>query len=189
MLLTLIRHSKTDQDPETPITLWQLSPEGIERAQNLSQNEDMANIEVIYSSLQTKALETTLILAKPNKIPVRTDDRLTEVTSVTIKFEPDYDKYMQELTDFHNGVVDRLNGGETLQEALERMNKAIEEIVAANQYKKNIGIVSHGNVLGLFISQYTDLTPHEAQKRLKMPDYALFDWDTKTFVKPFSDFR
>jgi broad specificity phosphatase PhoE len=187
MLITFIRHSKTDQDPNTPIVLWGLTEEGIQRAKELSNNEDIKKIEVLYSSLQTKAIETALYLAKPNQIPMKFDDNLTEVTSLTKSFEPDFEKYTKQHTDSHNGVIERIDGGETLAEALERFTTALTEIVQheSAQGIQNIGIVSHGNTLGLFVTKYSTLSPLAAQKLLKMPDYAVFDWDTKQFIVPF----
>jgi hypothetical protein len=47
----------------------------------------------------------------------------------------------------------------------------------------NIGIVSHGNMLSYFTAQYTDVTPYALHDKIHMPDVAVFDWETKQFVK------
>lgn len=186
MLITFIRHSKTEPNSEIPIVLWGLTDEGIKRASDLSQSDDIRKIEVMYASLQTKAIETGLLLAKPNTIPMKFNNGLTEVTSFTINYEPDFELYQKKSDDMYSAIVERIDGGESLAEALERFNKTLNEIVSEEKDKNNIGIVSHGNMLGLFTSQYINKPPKEIQTSLKMPDYAIFDWDNKKFIKNFS---
>jgi broad specificity phosphatase PhoE len=68
MNITFIRHSKTKIEPEKPIVLRGLADEGIEKAQALSKDQAIKQLDVVYSSLQTKAIETMLYLAKPNAL-------------------------------------------------------------------------------------------------------------------------
>src|SRR5258708_15956469 len=179
MNLVLIRHSKTKRDPNVPITRWGLAEEGIEAAKKLSSNRNIQQLDLLYASLQTKALETAVILAKPNALPIKTNDGLTEITSYTNKFIPDITIYEQTLKDYYAGKTQRINGGETLQEALDRFNSAIESIVKENKDKKRIGIVSHGHILTLFSSQFKELDLYSTHLQIKQPDIALFDWNKK----------
>ncbi|MBN2100602.1 histidine phosphatase family protein [Candidatus Dojkabacteria bacterium] len=185
MQLILIRHSKTNVDPKTPICQWGLSEEGISLAQKLSNEPEVQSLDVIYSSLQTKALETALILAKPNAIPIKTDDNLTEVTSFT-KEHFGY-KYTQNVSDFYSGKVLRLANGESADEGLKRFNEAIEMIekveTAAGIFKA--GIVSHGNILSFYTAQFSDLTPIQIEQRIQMPDYAILDTRSQKITKMF----
>ena len=187
MEITFIRHSKTKVDPSIPAPLWGLSEEGVELAKKLSSNDDIRRISLFYSSLQTKALETAVLLAKPNAIPIKTDNALTEVTSFTNKFIPDTEVYEKSVKDYYSGRVARINNGETIQEALDRFNRSIQSIVEMNQGEENIGIVSHGNILTLFSSQFKDIDIYATHKQIKQPDIALFDWDNRKFTKFFGD--
>lgn len=184
MQIKLIRHSKTLVESQKPIVRWGLSEVGIERAKALSGKEIIQGVDVIYSSLQTKALETTLYLAKPNGIRIETDDNLTEITSFTNKFITKDEGYIQGVHDFYHGKVDRIAGGETAEEALQRFNTALERIVAQETKKgvKRLGIVSHGNILAHFTAQYADVTPFSLHDKIQMPDVAVLDWDTKKFT-------
>lgn len=184
MILTLIRHSKTVLEKEVPNLLWKLSDEGISLAIELAQSEVINGVEIMYSSLQTKALQTTLLLAKDNHIPIKTHSDLTELTSITNKFIEDFETTVQSL---YRGEVERVNDGESISEGQIRFNAAIEEIIETEQGKDNIGIVAHGNILSIFAAQYTDKSAYEIHKTLKMPDVAIFDWDTKKFIKFFGD--
>lgn len=181
MELVLIRHSKTKRDPRVPIALWGLSEKGIEAANKLSSDRKIQKLDILYTSLQTKALETAVILAKPNALPIKTNDGLTESTSYTNKFIPDPAIYELTLKDYYAGKIQRINGGETLQEALDRFNSAIESIVKENKDKKRIGIVSHGHILTLFSSQFKDIDLYDTHLQIKQPDIAIFDWDRKVF--------
>jgi broad specificity phosphatase PhoE len=187
MLITLIRHSKTIIEAETHALNWVLSDKGVEFAEALSQNDEIKNVNILYSSLQNKALETAVIIAKPHRIPIRTDDRLTEVTSITNKFVADPVEFERNVHDFQTGLIPRINGGETVKEALDRFNKAIEDIIKREEGKQNIGIVSHGNMLSLFSAQFINKTSYEIHKTIKMPAIAILDWDEKKFIKFFGE--
>lgn len=182
MKITLIRHSKTDVKPSTPITLWGLSRDGIDKAHTLATDEMVKDIDVLYSSLQTKAIETMVHLAKPNAIPMRTHKDLTEITSFTNKFFTG-DKYLQQIEHYYDGTIDRIAGGETIEEALDRFVSALEEIASLESGAKNIGIVTHGYILSFFTGKYSSLSPLEVHHALQQPDIAEFDWETKTFTK------
>jgi broad specificity phosphatase PhoE len=187
MKFIFIRHSKTDRNPLVPITRWGLTAAGIELAQELSHKGIVKNIDVMYASLQTKAIETALLLAKPNAIPIKTNDNLTEVTSFTGVFEKDFSIYTKNVHDFYSGELDRINGGETKTEALGRFTSALESIAKEEHGKATIGIVSHGNVLTLFSAAYKEVDCYELHTAIKQPDIAVFDWDKKRFDSFFGE--
>ncbi len=184
MKITLIRHSKTLVEPQKPIVLWGLSDEGIEKAKALSGRDVIKNIQVLYASLQTKAIETAVYFAKPNAIPLKTNNDLTEITSFTNQFITKEQGYEQGVDDFYHDTIERIADGETHQEARERFNKALANIVVEEAKKgiENIGIVSHGNILSYFTAQYANITPYELHDTIQMPDIAILDWDTKKFT-------
>ena len=184
MLITLIRHSKTKFQKDVPNVLWQLTEEGIDLASKLSLQKEIQDIEVLYSSLQTKALQTALILAKDNHIPIKTNKDLTELTSITNGFIEDFEGSVRKL---YSGEIKNINDGETIEECSVRFNNAIEEIIKTESNCQNLGIVAHGNVLSIFSSQYTDISPYDIHSKMQMPDMAIFDWDTKKFIKFYGE--
>ena len=181
MRFVLIRHSKTDRDPKVPITRWGLSDEGIELAKELSQDKIIKGLDVIYTSLQTKAIETALLIAKPNHIAMKVDDRLTEVTSFTGAFEKDFDIYTKNVHDYYSGSIERIGEGETKTEALDRFIQGLESIAEIEDNKTYVGIITHGNILALFAALYKDVDSYELHMRIKQPDVAIFDWNEKKF--------
>jgi broad specificity phosphatase PhoE len=187
MKFVFIRHSETDRNPEVPITCWGLSEQGMELAKELSKEQIIKDLDVLYASFQTKALETAVLLAKPNAVPIKADNGLTEVTSFTGVFEPDFDVYSKSIHDFYDGTIDRIAGGETKAEALKRFTDTLERIAKAEPDKSSVGIVTHGNILTLFSALYKDVDCYELHTAIKQPDIAVFDWDEKKFDTFFSE--
>lgn len=186
MKITFIRHSKTAVKPEVPIALWGLSDEGIDKAHELATDSAITEIDVFYSSLQTKAIETMVYLAKPNAIPMRTHKDLTEITSFTNKFYTG-EKYTQQVEGYYNRTIDRIANGETIEEALSRFTLALEEIIDAEHEAENIGIITHGYIMSFFTGKYTDLSPFDLHHSIQQPDVAEFDWESKSFTKLWSN--
>ncbi len=187
MKFVLIRHSKTERNPEVPILCWGLSENGIELAHKLSQENIIKKLEVVYSSLQTKALETAVLICKPNAIPIKTDDRLTEDTSFTGPFEMDGEVYTKNIHDYYFGNLERIKGGETKGEALIRFEIALESISKIEGQHSYVGIVSHGNILALFSEKYSGISSFELHTKIKQPDVAVFDFTEKKFISFFSE--
>lgn len=189
MNIIFIRHSKTFIEPEKSITLWGLSDKGIELANALSKTESIKSLQVIYTSLQTKALETALYLAKPNGIPIRANNDFTEITSFTNRFIANKKDYEKNIFDFYHDNIRNIEYGETYDESLERFNKALEQILVDEERNgiDDIGIVSHGNILAYFTAQYSNKSSYELHELIQMPDYAIFDWKTKKFIKFWGD--
>lgn len=179
MIITFIRHSISKFDPNLKVTEWDLTDKGRELARELGQNPDIQAVEKFYSSDQKKAI-LTCELVNLGKKPHIIDPGLAELTSVTIQVLDDFEKEVGEL---YTGKVERLHGGESLKEGLERFEKALERIVTKEAGIKNLGIVSHGFVLSLFANKYAGIDLVEMHHKIEMPDHALFDWETKKFSK------
>jgi broad specificity phosphatase PhoE len=184
MLITLIRHSKTKFSKDIPNVLWQLTDEGVELASQLSMQKEIKDIQVLYSSLQTKALQTAIILAKDNQIPIKTNPELTELTSITNGIIEDFEGELKKL---YSGEIKNINNGETIEEGKLRFNRAIEVIIKTESRHKNLGIVAHANVLSIFSSQFTDKLPFDIHQKMGMPDIAILDWETKKFIKFYGE--
>lgn len=179
MKLILIRHSKTVLNKEVPNQQWILSPEGILLAQKLSENQDIKKCAVIYSSFQTKAIDTALQIAKPNFIPIKCCEELTETTSLTNGW---FDNYEAEMGKWHKDNY-RINNGETKTESLNRIKKCINKILLKEKGADYIGIVSHGNVLSIFSEIFSDKKSIDIHGTIQMPGYAILDFEGKHFEK------
>lgn len=186
MNLILIRHSKSLVNPNIPIPTWGLSKEGVALAQKLNEIPQIKTLNVVYSSLQTKALETAVLATKNTGISIKVNDGLTESTSFTNKFV-NIEQLTQNTKNYYSNKNLSINNGETSEEALVRFNTAIHIITKAEIDKKNIGIVSHGNILAAFVNQYTNKSPYELVENMKQPDIAVLDWESKQFTTFFGE--
>lgn len=186
MNLVLVRHSKSLVNPDIPIPTWGLSEEGVILAKGLREITVINSLEVVYSSLQSKALETAVYMTKNSGIQIKTDNRLTESTSFTNKFV-DLEQLAQNTKDYYSNTDLSINNGETFQEALNRFMTAIENIIKAEAGKKNIGIVSHGNILAAFSNQYIHKDVYQLAESIKQPDIAVLNWETRKFTTFFGE--
>ncbi len=186
MNLVLVRHSKSLVNPGIPIPTWGLSEEGVILAKELKKIAVINSLEVVYASLQPKALETAIYMTKNSGISIKTDNRLTESTSFTNKFVS-LEQLAQNTKDYYSNKDLSINSGETFQEALDRFMEAIEDITKAEAGNKNVGIVSHGNILAAFSNQYIHKDVYQLAESIKQPDVAVLDWDTKKFTTLFGE--
>ena len=165
---------------------WGLSGEGIKRAQTLADTELIRVLDVIYASEQTKAIETMLYLAKPNAISMHVRADLTETTSFTNEFFAQ-DEHERLVREYFSGRVDRVAGGETTGEALNRFEGALASIAAECGGMASVGVVAHGGVLSLLTAKYTGRAAYEVLMALGQPEVSEFDWESKEFTKMWGD--
>lgn len=186
MNILFIRHSKSLINPDIPINTWGLSEEGVDLAKKLSNLNELKELDIIYASLQPKALETAILATKNIGIPIKIDDRLTETTSFTNKFV-NLEQLEKNTKEYYSNENTSINNGETVNEALARFNTAINDIVTAEKDEKNLGIVTHGNILASFVVQYTKGDAFELVEKIRQPDVSVFNWETKQFTSFFGD--
>ena len=145
-------------------------------------NQLPQEISTVYTSNQPKAIHTGVIAASHVHCPLHIEPNLTELTSLTNAWIEDHEKF---VNDIYTGVIERMNNGESLVEARERFAGAVEKIALGHREGDTIAIVAHGNVLALFSSMYEERGAQELQALMQMPDYAVFDWESKSFDKKF----
>lgn len=124
-----------------------LSIEGEELAKKISTNKELSNIEVIYSSSYTGAVNTSKYLAETNKIDIILEERLKERTIGELgSNEYRFLKGMQE-----HDFTYKLSGGESLEEVRTRMVECIKEILRSDY--ETVLVVSHNIALfSLFLT-------------------------------------
>jgi broad specificity phosphatase PhoE len=176
----LVRHALTRVEEDFPITTWGLTRDGIAASEDLAAMRVIRDADVVYSSSQTKAIETMMHLAKPNHIPMRVSEGITEITSFTLKFfrEPEYSA---NYDGFFGGRLERIAGGESSSEALRRFEQALDTIALTECGARKVCIVSHGAILSFFTAKHTGWGVNDIQQRIAMPDIAVFDWHSKSF--------
>lgn len=167
-IVYLIRHAETvdengirntGEDFQTINEMEILSVEGEERAKNLSENIELQNIDVIWSSNYTRAKATAKYIANQNDLQYNLDKRLCERKLGNIE---DLAKFMndKETTDPSREQLAypefRTRDGESANDTNKRMNEFIGEIL--EKYKgERIAIVSHGGSIKFYLLSYCNV--------------------------------
>ena len=150
-IVYLIRHSvrfnnkemiesyKTTQNALLKNEKIVLSVTGEKRAEILSNEEELQNIDVVYTSNCVRTLQTAKYLLEKQHLKANIDERFDEkrVGKPNDKEYPDWYTRQYEDENF------KTEGGESQAEVRERVNEAFQEVVSQNKGKR-IAIFSHG---------------------------------------------
>ena len=181
MLLYLIRHSAAAPDRDLPGPQWRLSKEGREATDALAREPFWNELHSFHTSVELKAVATAQRLAAPNDLPIRIERDLREVEGRTWVESG----YASLVRDYLAGNAP--DGWEPREEARVRVRACIEGIVERHS-DLNVGIVSHGIVLTLYLGDVLSLDANAAidlWKSIRFPDVAIFDPETKQFARQF----
>lgn len=149
-MIIFVRHCDTLKDPNKNASFWELSDAGKEQATNLAKNNLLQKAELIYASNEIKTSLSITPLAQKLNLNILINEDLGEVRRG--------DKFLskEEFELEKNKQLEDLNypafGGETGNDALERFEKAINQIILENK-EKTIIIVSHGTILNLYFAK------------------------------------
>jgi len=154
--LIFIRHPATSWERQqrylgrTDIALSQKGERQVEPLSNYLRNE---NISAIYSSNLIRAYQTASIIAKYHSLKVKKDERLNEIDfgeweGITFnQIRKRYPKIARKY--LSNPLNTRIPGGESLLKFKNRINEALEKILA--QEKGTVVIISHAGVNRIII--------------------------------------
>ena len=154
-IVYLIRHAdtvdedgirNTNEDSQMINEKEILSVKGEEQSKELSEHEDLKNIDIIWSSSYTRAKATAKYIAHKNNLPINIDSMLCErklgnleEIAVFMKDKPTRDPSREQLLDRKF----KTSNGESAEETNIRMTNFLNNIL--EQYKeKRIAVVSHG---------------------------------------------
>ena len=149
----LIRHSapfvEIDNYVDNDNVLWSefnknmiLSPQGEENAKKLCNVNELKDLNEIYASNSSRAIETAKYLAESNNIRIELDERINERefgVDYLRDLPADFTKLSFEDKNF------KVNNGESLNEVDNRLKSFISDLLDNDSNK--IAIVMHGIIL------------------------------------------
>ena len=149
----LIRHSapfvEIDNYVDNDNVLWSefnknmiLSPQGEENAKKLCNVNELKDLNEIYASNSSRAIETAKYLAESNNIRIKLDERINERgfgVDYLRDLPADFTKLSFEDKNF------KVNNGESLNEVDNRLKSFISDLLDNDSNK--IAIVMHGIIL------------------------------------------
>lgn len=123
-----------------------LSVEGEKRAEILSNEKELQNIDIAYTSNCVRTLQTAKYLLKKQNLKVNIDERFDERRSGIPNNNIVHDWWLRQYIDENY----RTEGGESQKDVRERFTEAFNEVLKANKGKR-IAIFSHGYAITFFI--------------------------------------
>ena len=135
-----------------------LSVKGEEQSRKLSENPELNNIDILWSSSYTRAKATAKYIAYRNNIEINIDASLNERKLGNLE---DLSKWMENKT---IGVVQaylqdkkwKAREGENCEEATKRVTVFLEKILKEN-IGKRIVLVSHGALISFLLTNWCEL--------------------------------
>ena len=165
--LILVKHSLPEIIPGLPARQWHLSEVGRALCKPLADKIYSYSPEVVVSSIEPKAQETTQLVANQLGLAFQTVEGLHEHERNNVQglgkaqFElavADFFKYPQQL----------VMGEETANQAHERFAAAITSLLE-NYVGKTIAVVAHGTVITLLVARRLGIEPFPFWQQLGLP--------------------
>ena len=161
-IVYLIRHAETvdengirntNEDSQMINEKEILSVEGEEQAKKLSENAELKNLDLIWSSSYTRAKATAKYIANVNNLPFNLDSDLSERKLGSLKELGKFMKDKSTRDPSQEQLLDRTfrtPNGESAEQTRERMNIFFDKILKEYEGKR-IAIVSHGGSVKFFL--------------------------------------
>ena len=170
--LVLIRHSISNPDANTPSRMWRLSHGGRQKCVQLAERLKPFSLGRIISSIEPKAIETAYLTAQQLGIPTHVADGLQEHERDKVGFFESKELFNSKVLEMFAHPEEIVFGNESANHARERFSEAINNLL--EQFpEENLGIVTHGTVMSLFVCIKNDIDVQDFWVRLEMPAYAV----------------
>ena len=139
-----------------------LSSEGEKRAQILSKEKELQNIDIVYTSNCVRTLQTAKYLMESQNLKAHVDERLDERRVGKINDQEVQDWFTRQYID----IDYKTEGGESMREVRNRFGQVIDEILEKNENKR-IAVFTHGYAITTFLLKYCKLA-HISEERLEV---------------------
>lgn len=153
-IIYLIRHAETvnengirntNEDAQMINEKEILSVNGEEQARKLSENIELKNVDVIWSSNYTRAKATAKYIAYNNNLPINLDSNLSERKLGNLKELGEFMKGKKSHDPSQEQLLDtrfKTSDGESAEETKQRMTMFFDKILKEYEGKK-VAVVSH----------------------------------------------
>ena len=161
-IIYLIRHAETidengirntSEDLQIINEKEILSVEGEAQAKKLSENEELKNLDIIWSSSYTRAKATAKYIANVNNLPINLDDNLSERKLGNLQELGEFMKDKNTRDPSQEQLLDRTfrtSDGESAEQTRKRMNKFFDKILKEYE-EKRIAVISHEGSIKFFL--------------------------------------
>ena len=126
-----------------------LSSEGEKRAEILSNEEELQNLDIVFTSNCVRTLQTAKYIIEKQNLKVNIDERFNERIAGIPKDDNIKDWWVKQYLEEDY----KPEGGESQKEVRERFTKALYEILNENK-EKRIAIFSHAYAITYFLMKW-----------------------------------
>jgi len=178
--LYLVRHAEVTVRPDRPGHEWHLSPGGRAAAEALGGAPYWAGVRGLHTSCEPKAEATAQRIASANGLQVRIEHDLREVEGRGWS-----EDYREQARRYLAGEA--VESWEPRDDALARVRACIDRIVQRHA-DLEVGIVAHGLVLALYLTELLELDGNASYKLwsdMRFPDVAVVDPEARRLERPF----
>ena len=161
-IIYLVRHAETvnengirntNEDSQIINEKEILSVKGEEQAKKLSQNNELKNLDIIWSSSYTRAKATAKYIANVNNLPFNLDNCLNERRLGNLNELGEFMKDKSTRDPSQEQLLNRTfrtSDGESAEQTRKRMNKFFNRIL--REYEgEQIAVISHGGSIKFFL--------------------------------------
>ena len=153
-IVYLIRHAETidengirntNEDSQMINEKEILSVHGEKQSKRLSENIELTNIDVIWSSSYTRAKATAKYIAESNNLPINLDNNLSERKLGNLKELGEFMKDKSTRDPSQEQLLDRkfkTSDGESAEDTMQRMTKFLDKILKEYEGKR-IAVITH----------------------------------------------
>ncbi len=167
-VIYFVRHAHSDPKAYMHRSDWfdcPLSEFGKKQANQLSDIILNLNIEHVISSPYIRCMDTISPFIKSQNVPISIHQNIREKHISHSFIDNFYEVWVKSWENFNF----KIEGCENSYEAQERFVEAVKEITTLHQ-GKTIAIITHGNVLGLFLNYIDSVNHIEEAEKLRNPD-------------------
>jgi len=140
--LIYISHPSVNIDQKIPVDQWTLSDKGLYEVQNLLEKELWKEVDVIYSSKETKASTVAKMAANKFSIVHFEEKDLGETDRSSTGFIQS-EEYMNVVQEAYANIETGTRGWESHNHMMERNGKVLDKIKELH-FNKTIAVVGHG---------------------------------------------
>jgi broad specificity phosphatase PhoE len=178
--LILIRHSNSKLDPDLPPHHWGLIQDGRDRCLLLVEKLSTQQPDIIFTSIEPKAVQTGEIVAQNLNLPCVVAPSLHEHERergpIVGRAE-----FLARIANLFSNPDQLVLGRETANQALKRFSAAVEVLMAANP-AQNVAIVTHGTVMSLYYAHLSGENVFPFWQSLGLPAFYVVAWPERQVI-------
>jgi broad specificity phosphatase PhoE len=145
MYALYVTHPQVVVDPNVPVPMWSLSPEGEERARRFARHPLVAGVRNIVSSTERKAIELAQAMAVGARAPFTAEHEFGENDRSSTGYVPPA-RFEQLADAFFANPETSVEGWEPARDAQARIAGAFEAAIALHDPTRPIAFAGHGAV-------------------------------------------